>query len=306
MTWRLSSTCKLNTRWRPPWLRGQFASTAPLMRKLPLTPSAKHCMRTLDKFAIGIVGLPWLKLTRDSHIHERCLYFADCVKRTNTLGLRILDVGCGSSTALFYLNSYARDTVSKYVGIDMLPPDRLRVRYKNISIHNEFHQVHLDEDWDFGEFDLIWCGEVIEHILDDRSLLSKLRSHLDPHGILIVTTPSKVFVEIMARSVPGYEAVSTIQDGGHVRTGYDLDMLGALANESGLTLESYAWLMPGTAHDVLWHLMPNPSPIAALTRNVRDIIARRNTGFVIQGEPGLYAHRYMTISATFSNRNSAH
>jgi SAM-dependent methyltransferase len=161
----------------------------------------------------------------------------------------------------------------------------------------------LDEDWDFGEFDLIWCAEVIEHILDDHKLLRKLRSHLRPQRILIITTPSKVFVENMARFVPGCETISTIQDGGHVRTGYDLSMLRTLGDDCGLTLESYAWLHPATALDVRWHLRPDPSPVGALARNIRDIFARSNAGFVVKGDPDRYAHRYISISAIFSNRN---
>jgi SAM-dependent methyltransferase len=260
-------------------------------------------MQLIDNLAIKAFGLPWLQLTRDVHIHERCTYMTECVTRLGREDLRILDVGCGSATALFYLHSYAKRVVRKYVGIDMRSPERLRTRYKDIGIANEFHQVHLDEDWNYGEFDFVWCAEVIEHILDDRKLFRKLRSHLDPHGVLIVTTPSKSFVENMARFVPGCEAVSTIQDGGHVRTGYDLDMLRALGDESGLRLEWHAWLMPGAAPDVRWHLNPNPSPVGAVARNVRDIFARRNVDFVMNGDPDMYADRYMTISATYSRKN---
>jgi SAM-dependent methyltransferase len=260
-------------------------------------------MHAFDNFAIKAVGLPWLQLTRDAYIHERCVYLTDCVRRLGRANLQVLDVGCGSATALFYLYFYAKRAVGRYVGIDMLPPGRLRVRYKEIAIPSEFHQVYLDKDWNYGEFDLVWCAEVIEHILDDRKLLRKLRSQLRPHGVLIVTTPSKVFVENMAPFVPGYDAVSTIQDGGHVRTGYDLDMLRALGDDCGLTLNSHGWLMPGTAPDVRWHLNPTPSPGGSLARNIRDIFARRNADFVTNGDPDLYAHRYMTISATFSNGN---
>ena len=116
----------------------------------------------------------------------------------------------------------------------MLSPERLQARYEGIGIANEFHQVHLDDDWSYGEFDVVWCAEVIEHLLDDRKLLRKLRSQLHPRGILIITTPSKAFIEGMARLVPGCEAISTVQDGGHVRTGYDLEMLRALAASTSL------------------------------------------------------------------------
>lgn len=132
-----------------------------------------------------------------------------------------------------------------------------------------------------------------------------MTSQLLSDGSLIITTPSRLFVEDMGRYVPGYAAVSITQDGGHVRTGYDLNMLRTLGDDCGLTLISHAWLMPGAASDVRWHLNPGPSPVGALARNIRDIFARRNAGFVIGGPPKSFAHRYMTISATFSSRNHA-
>jgi 2-polyprenyl-3-methyl-5-hydroxy-6-metoxy-1,4-benzoquinol methylase len=261
--------------------------------------SFKH---TLDNVAIKTIGRPWLGLTRDSHIHERCAYLTDCVRRMPTQGLRMLDVGCGSATVLFYLDNYAKNSVADYVGLDMLPQNRLRNRYSNISIRRQFHQLYLDQDWSFGEFDLVWCSEVIEHIMDDHALIRKLRSQLRPDGTLIITTPSKVFVESMAHYVPGYDSVSATQDGGHVRTGYDLPTLRALGKDCGLTLLSHAWVHPATAEDVRWHIVPNPSPVAAVVRNVRDIFARRNADFVRGGDPALYAHRYVSISAVFGKR----
>jgi 2-polyprenyl-3-methyl-5-hydroxy-6-metoxy-1,4-benzoquinol methylase len=261
--------------------------------------SFKH---VLDNVAIKTIGRPWLELTRDSHIHERCAYLTDCVRRLHTQNLRMLDVGCGSATVLFYLENYAKNAVSRYVGLDMLPQTRLRNRYKDISIRTEFHQLYLDQDWNFGEFDLVWCSEVIEHIMDDRKLLKKLASQLRADGTLIITTPSKLFVEMMGRDVPGYDSVSTAQDGGHVRTGYDLPTLRTLGDDCGLTLLSHAWVHPSTAQDVRWHMVPNPSPVAAVARNLRDILARRHADFVRGGDPALYAHRYVSISAIYGKK----
>lgn len=268
------------------------------------TSSVRQQIRAVDNFAIKAIGWPWLELTRDAHIHERCVYLTDCLRRLKGTGVKILDVGCGSATALFYLNSYARGALSKYVGIDMLPPARLRVRYRNIPVCAEFHQVYLDQDWDFGTFDLVWCAEVIEHILDDRKLLRKLSSQVSPGGSLIITTPSRLFVENMARYVPGYETISKTQDGGHVRTGYDLDMLEELAHDCDLTLHSHAWLHPATAQDIRWHLTPHPTPIHAIARNVRDVFSRRGTPFVLGGDPKLYAERFISISVVLSHRNT--
>jgi hypothetical protein len=110
----------------------------------------------------------------------------------------------------------------------------------------------------------------------------------------------------MAHYVPGYEAISKTQDGGHVRTGYDLSMLRELARDCELTLQSHAWLHPASPEDIRWHLTPHPRPIRALARNVRDIFSRPGIPFVLGGDPQLYAKRFISISAVLTHRDSGH
>ena len=82
--------------------RGQFCDPGP--SNGDGHTSFRH---VLDNVAIKTIGRPWLELTRDSHIHERCAFLTDCVRRMPRQGLRMPDVGCGSATVLFYLDNYA-------------------------------------------------------------------------------------------------------------------------------------------------------------------------------------------------------
>ncbi len=49
---------------------------------------------------------------------------------------------------------------------------------------------------DFGttSFDIVFAGEVIEHVFDDRQFLSSIRSVLKPRGTLCLTTPNLFFL----------------------------------------------------------------------------------------------------------------
>lgn len=48
---------------------------------------------------------------------------------------------------------------------------------------------------DFGvEFDVVFAGEVIEHIFDDGKFIRDCRKVLKPNGLLIITTPNLGFI----------------------------------------------------------------------------------------------------------------
>ena len=49
----------------------------------------------------------------------------------------------------------------------------------------------IDEPWLVDErFDVIFCGEVIEHAMDTRHFLSELRRCLSEEGVAVLTTPN--------------------------------------------------------------------------------------------------------------------
>ena len=111
---------------------------------------------------------------------------------------------------------------------------RLRQRFKSAGIRHDFVDGDLDSSWRLGTFDLIIASEVIEHIVDDRGLFRRLYQHLAENGLLIITTPNKRFVNRVARVFPGFDAISSVQDGGHVRIGYEPTDLLELAREHRL------------------------------------------------------------------------
>jgi len=202
-----------------------------------------------DRIMIRLVGMPYLRLTRDALIHERCRYLVRSTRELGRGGLRVLDVGCGSGIALYYLSRLCHDMVHDYVGIDM-NVDRLHKRWKFVNLPHAFCQVNLDNDWNFGKFGLVWCSEVIEHLIEDEDLFSRMASHLDASGVLIITTPNRAFVEKMGRAIPGFDYISLAQDGGHVRTGYEPEDFMKMASRNGLVLASHAWLSPCSVGDV--------------------------------------------------------
>jgi len=98
--------------------------------------------------------------------------------------LRLLDVGCGSRAVL------ARHRVNgdEYHGCDYPPRIELDVdHYWSIDLNTT---SVADTAPDGVRYDVVFCGEIIEHLFSPDALLRDLRTLLRPSGILILSTPN--------------------------------------------------------------------------------------------------------------------
>jgi 2-polyprenyl-3-methyl-5-hydroxy-6-metoxy-1,4-benzoquinol methylase len=100
-------------------------------------------------------------------------------------GQRVLDVGCGEGRFAAEL-AVAGAAV---VGVDVAaePLRRARARHPELDLR----QVPVAGAWPFEDarFDLVWAGEVIEHVADTSGWLSELRRVLRSGGLLVLSTP---------------------------------------------------------------------------------------------------------------------
>ena len=100
---------------------------------------------------------------------------------------RLLDVGCGDGDFTMLLKKVL--DVKEVYGIDISP--------KAVEIANKkgFTAVQVDIDaekfsFEDGYFDIIVCGEVIEHLFDPDHLLDEIYRVLKRKGICLLTTPN--------------------------------------------------------------------------------------------------------------------
>jgi SAM-dependent methyltransferase len=89
---------------------------------------------------------------------------------------------------------------------------------------------------ELGLFDQVICFETIEHIMDDRKLVKNIAALLKSGGRLLLTTPYK-YGKFWAHA-----KVSSTEDGGHVRIGYDENDLTAMFKEYGLQIARVDYL----------------------------------------------------------------
>jgi len=71
-------------------------------------------------------------------------------------------------------------------GIDINPRDLRGIKIKQADLNKEF------PSWGV-KFDVVFAGEVIEHLLDDVRFIKECKENLKDDGLLILTTPNLVF-----------------------------------------------------------------------------------------------------------------
>lgn len=108
-----------------------------------------------------------------------------------------LDIGCGEGRDLFiYQRLFNKKCPGwRFLGIDA--PMNLDKFMKN---KNEFktdnidfvgHNLNKTLPLKDNEVDVVYCSEVIEHILEPQILLNEIKRVLKPNGYFILTTPNE-------------------------------------------------------------------------------------------------------------------
>jgi 2-polyprenyl-3-methyl-5-hydroxy-6-metoxy-1,4-benzoquinol methylase len=93
----------------------------------------------------------------------------------------VLDIGCGTGA---WLQRLVPMGLSRLVGIDQKLPDPIPgLSLQHFDVDGDSHNV-------LGEFDLVTCIEVIEHIENVGRLLDLIADTLARDGLAIISTPN--------------------------------------------------------------------------------------------------------------------
>ena len=101
-------------------------------------------------------------------------------------GDRVLDLGCGDGAFAAALVQAGAAVTGVDVAAEAVRRARERAPQAAIEQVPEGDALPLDED----AFDVVWAGEVLEHVADVVGLLAEVRRVLRWGGTLLVTTPN--------------------------------------------------------------------------------------------------------------------
>jgi SAM-dependent methyltransferase len=127
--------------------------------------------------------------TRRTLHRQRRAWIVDAIERYGHGANKALEVGPGSGVYLPTLAAVARHVVASDIErayLDRLEPlaqrhDNLRLVWDDIT----------SSAFAAGEFDLVLCSEVVEHIADARPAFREMHRVLAPTGTLILSTPQR-------------------------------------------------------------------------------------------------------------------
>jgi SAM-dependent methyltransferase/glycosyltransferase involved in cell wall biosynthesis len=114
------------------------------------------------------------------------------IKATGGRGLKILDYGCAHG---HYIVPWAKAlTSSDFLGVDISARAiAAAMEWTRTEGLGNVSFVIGAQDWldthPYGFFDIIFAGEVVEHVVDYRTLIEKFRRLLKADGLLVITTP---------------------------------------------------------------------------------------------------------------------
>ena len=149
---------------------------------------------------------------RDIISHSR---FSKTCKYFNAGPIKTLEIGNGGGPFTLELKLLGNKVTVSEINENNI--ERTIAKEKRFFSENKikFIQGHFNNIDTSEKFDQIVFLEVLEHILDDQKALERISKLLKPGGRIIISTPTA------KHGLLSNDSLSKVEDGGHVRIGYD-------------------------------------------------------------------------------------
>jgi 2-polyprenyl-3-methyl-5-hydroxy-6-metoxy-1,4-benzoquinol methylase len=209
------------------------------------------------------------------------------VRSVLPVGGRALDVGAGSGRLLGLL----ADQAGYRVGIELSPQaaELAREFADEIVVGDVMtDSVSLPAQ----SFDVIVCGDVLEHLPDPHLALQKIVGWLAPRGAVVISVPNIAYFQSRARLVRGvwrYESWG-IWDSGHLRF-FTQSTLYEMMSRAGLRVDQ---LVTTIAPDGYFSVLRSaPTPIRREAARIFRQLAQRR--------PSLFAYQLIAVGRPTSS-----
>jgi 2-polyprenyl-6-hydroxyphenyl methylase / 3-demethylubiquinone-9 3-methyltransferase len=178
-----------------------------------------------------------LKYIRDQvDRHWQC----DECSRTPLAGRTALDVGCGAGLLAEPLARLGAEVTGLDASPELIAAAREHAAAGGLTIDYRAGELSALE----GQFDLVTCLEVIEHVADPATFVAELAERLAPGGLLILSTPNATAWSRLLMITLG-EGLGRVPRGTHEFDKFIApDRMRALLSQAGLEcldVEGIAW-----------------------------------------------------------------
>jgi len=124
--------------------------------------------------------------TFNAYVQARYQQIVDQIPKSNNL--KILDIGCGDGVLLYLISQKNKSLLT---GID-LDQDSLKIATTKVKakfIKASAYKLPVKS----SSYDYVLASEIIEHLDQPKKMLIEIKRVLKPKGIVIITTPVKLF-----------------------------------------------------------------------------------------------------------------
>ena len=135
----------------------------------------------------------------------------DIESRRPLAGKRALDVGCGAGLLCEPLARMGAEVTGVDAALENVAAAMAHAEGTGLSI--DYRAGELGS-MSLGQFDLVTCLEVIEHVADKPAFMTQLARHLAPGWLMILSTPNRSPQSKLLR-VEGAERLGLIPRGTH-------------------------------------------------------------------------------------------
>lgn len=130
-------------------------------------------------------------------------------------GKKVLDVGCYDGT----ISALIKEGGNEVLGVDI--SERAVELAKGKGIEARVADMSNRLPFPDSFFDVIFAGEVVEHILDVDFLMAEIKRALKEHGFVVITTPNLASlgrrILLLLGKNPLIEVRWTKESAGHIR-----------------------------------------------------------------------------------------
>lgn len=137
------------------------------------------------------------------------------------LGGACLNAGCGEGLFVLFLDRLK--ALTRIVHLDLAKPalGHFKLDYRHTAAEGSLGDLPFSD----GEFDFVFCTEVLEHITDDARAFREISRVLRPGGLVLLSTPTP----------------PAPHDPALVRDGYTLDELRKQLRNAGIEQVKHAY-----------------------------------------------------------------
>ncbi len=140
----------------------------------------------------------WANVPVDA-VPERVIARRELMLSEVRAGQRVLDLGCGDGSFSAALLTAGAEVTGVDVADEAIRRAKARAPSADFLKLDDRQPLPFDDD----QFDLVWCGETIEHLVDPGAMIAEARRVLKDGALLLITTPNQARLRVALEAIAG-------------------------------------------------------------------------------------------------------